>query len=70
MGFYESRMMYFSQELRRYEELEIQVKQLCGYNFECLKELFAMGFTLQPPEAQLTLNQATKLALINNGIKE
>lgn len=60
-----SRAIGLSQELRRYEELEIDVKQLCGYNFECLRELFAMGFTLQPPDYELSLNQITRLTDIN-----
>ena len=66
----EQRVIWLSQELRKYEELELEVKQLCGYNFECLRELFAMGFTLQPPDTQLTLNQITRLVAIKNGIKE
>lgn len=57
------------QDLMRYEKLEIEVKQLCGFNFECLKELFAMGFTLKPPEYELSLNQIIKLAEINKEIK-
>ena len=60
-----SRVIGLSQELQRYEELEIEVKQLCGFNFECLRMLFAMGFTLQPPDTQLTMNQITKLEMMN-----
>lgn len=63
----EYRAVGLSQELRKYEELEFEVKQLCGYNFECLRELFAMGYTLQPPNRELTMNQITKLMIINNG---
>ena len=50
-----------SQQLMRYEKLEIEVKQLCGYSFECLKELFRMGYTLCPPEYELTLSDMVKL---------
>jgi hypothetical protein len=49
-----------SQELMRYEMLEIDVKQLCGFNFECLKELFRMGYTLKPPEYEMTLSEIAK----------
>lgn len=40
--------------VKKYEKLEIEVKQLTGYNFECLKQLFAMGYTLTPPESVTT----------------
>lgn len=46
------------QQLVDYEKLEIEVKQLTGYNFAVLKELFAMGYTLQPPEPTQTLAEA------------
>ena len=36
--------------LRRYEERETKLRQLTGYNIEKLIELFAAGYTLQPPE--------------------
>ena len=62
-----NRVIPISQELRRYEELEIEVKQLCGYNFECLKELFAMGYTLQPPEHEMTMNQAMRIYSMYKG---
>lgn len=56
-----SRVMGLIKEVQRYEKLEIEVKQLCGHNFECLRELFAMGYTLQPPERELTLTEITRL---------
>lgn len=39
------------QQLVDYEKLEIEIKQLTGYNFMTLRELFAMGYTLEPPRA-------------------
>ena len=44
------RALAISEDLRRYEELEIQIKQLTGYNIESLKVLFAKGYTLEPPK--------------------
>lgn len=38
-----------AQELMEYEKLEIAVKQLTGYDFRCLYELFKMGWTLERP---------------------
>lgn len=40
-----------AQELMEYEKLEIAVKQLTGYDFRCLYELFKMGWTLEPPSS-------------------
>lgn len=54
-----------AQELLRYEKLEIQVKELTGYNFECLHELFRMGFTLKAPEYELTSTQIVKIIGVN-----
>ena len=45
----DDRSIALSRELRRYEELEIQIKQLTGFDFENLKELFMRGYTLQEP---------------------
>jgi hypothetical protein len=39
-----------AQELMEYEKLEIAVKQLTGYDFKCLYELFRMGWTLERPK--------------------
>lgn len=39
-----------AQELMEYEELEVKVKQLTGYDFRCLYELFRMGWSLTPPK--------------------
>lgn len=63
------RMEGLSQELLRYEELEIRIKQLTGFNLECLEKLFAMGFTLKPPEYDLTLSidQIANLVDMNQG---
>lgn len=44
------RYFEISRELRKYEELEIEIKQLSGFNLDCLKQLFAMGYTLQSPK--------------------
>lgn len=46
------RIVDLCQELQRYEKLEIEVKQLTGHNFESLRNLFALGYTLQNPTAQ------------------
>ena len=40
-----------AQELMAYEELEIEVKQLTGYDFRCLYELFLSGWTLERPKS-------------------
>ena len=50
-----------AQELIEYEKLEIAVKQLTGYNFKCLYELFRMGYTLKPPDHEMTLTEIAKL---------
>ena len=54
-----------SDELRKYHELEIQVKQLTGYNFKCLLEMFKSGFTLKPPEYELSMNQVLTICEAN-----
>lgn len=46
-----------AQELMEYEKLEIAVKQLTGYDFRCLYELFREGWTLERP------SKATDLSL-------
>ena len=48
--------------LVKYEELEMEIKQLTGFNLKQLKALFAMGFTLKRPEYDLSINQLTTLA--------
>lgn len=58
MGKYD---LSIAQELRKYEELEIAVKQLTGYNFECLYKLFCMGWTLTEPETPVSMNQLLDL---------
>ena len=62
MFYYKDRALELSKELRYYEELEIDIKQLTGYNFAALRELFTAGWTLQPPAAQPTL---TKMLTMN-----
>lgn len=52
------RAIVLGKELRRYEELENQFKQITGYNFEALMKLVAMGWTLEPPKEQPTLLEA------------
>lgn len=47
---YIDRCIELGQELQKYEKLEIEVKQLTGYNFEALRYLFAKGYTLEPPK--------------------
>lgn len=39
-----------AQELMEYEKLEVAVKQLTGYDFRCLYELFRMGWSIEPPK--------------------
>lgn len=39
-----------SKTIRHYDELETQIRQLTGYNLETLKQLFAAGYTLTPPD--------------------
>ena len=65
MFYFRDRAIQLSQELREYEELEIQVKQLTGFNFKALFELFKMGYTLEPPEYELSMNQITRIAEVN-----
>lgn len=36
--------------LLRYEQLEYETKELSGYNLYELRYMFAMGFTLKPPD--------------------
>ena len=45
-----------AQELMEYEKLEIAVKQLTGYDFKCLYELFRMGWTLERPKKATDLS--------------
>lgn len=45
-----NRYFAVSKQLRQYEELEIEVKQLIGMDFKCLKVLLAQGWTLNPPK--------------------
>lgn len=45
-----------AQELMEYEELEIAVKQLTGYDFRCLYELFRKGWTLERPSKPTDLS--------------
>lgn len=44
--------------LQKYEELELEIKQLTGKDLKCLKVLFAQGWTLEPPKKQPTLLEA------------
>ena len=49
--------------LRKYEELEIEIKKLTGKDFACLKALFASGWTLEPPKkSNLLLAEMAALA--------
>lgn len=51
------------QQLVDYEKLEIEVKQFSGYDFTVLRELFAKGYTLTPPEPKkILLAEAVELA--------
>ena len=43
-----------SRQVRYYDELETQIRQLSGYNFETLEKLFAAGYTLTPPDYSST----------------
>lgn len=45
------RYLDLTKQLVEYEKLEIEVKQLSGYNFTVLRELFAKGYTLEPPKS-------------------
>lgn len=45
-----------TQELMEYEKLEVAVKQLTGYDFRCLYELFQMGWHLEPPKSASDLS--------------
>lgn len=51
-----------AQELMEYEKLEIAVKQLIGYDFKCLYELFKMGWTLEPPSNACDASARASLA--------
>ena len=44
------RIKQLTQTIRRYQELEIKVKHLTGFDFETLKDLFAMGYCLTAPK--------------------
>ena len=48
------------QQLVDYEALEIEIQQLTGYNFVALQELFAMGYTLEPPRARIAFDYDEK----------
>ena len=61
MAISEERYLSLSRELRKYEELEIQIKQITGFNIECLKQLFAMGYTLKSPDHEPTLTEVAKM---------
>lgn len=55
------RIVDICQELQRYEKLEIEVKQLTGHNFESLRNLFLLGYTLQHPTAtELTFREIAR----------
>ena len=58
---------YLHEELMRYEKLEIEIKQLTGFNFDTLRTLFAMGYTLKPPE---TATEAYLMSNLYRSIKE
>ena len=56
------RIVDISRELQRYEKLEIEIKQLCGHIFESLRNLFAMGYTIEPHTALgLTFSEIARL---------
>ena len=44
-----------AKQLVDYEKLEIEVKQLTGYNFTALKELFMRGYTIEPPKSNKSI---------------
>ena len=47
--------------LIEYEKLEIDVKQLTGFDFKCLRDLFAKGYTLTPPKPPMPLSEMAEL---------
>lgn len=47
--------------LVEYEKLEMEIKQLTGFNLKQLRTLFAMGVTLKRPEYDLSPNQLATL---------
>lgn len=47
--------------LVEYEKIEMEIKQLTGFNLKQLRALFAMGVTLKRPEYDLSLNQLMTL---------
>ena len=40
--------------LQKYEELELEIKQLTGKDLTCLAILFAQGWTLEPPRKSVS----------------
>lgn len=47
--------------LDKYVRLDCEIQQLTGYTIESLRDLFAMGYTLQRPEYEMTLTELAKI---------
>ena len=62
---FDRRYKTISETLMEYEKLEIEVKQLTGFNFETLKMLFAAGWTLVPPKYE-SLEGLTTLHVVSD----
>ena len=55
-----------AQELIEYEKLEVSVKQITGYDFKCLLKLFSMGYTLKPPDREISMSEILELVKEEN----
>ncbi len=54
VAFY-SRQPNDAEVVRRYDEMDIKMRQLTGFYIEDLIDLFAAGYTLEPPRPQQSL---------------
>lgn len=51
---------YVQDSIRSYQELEMEIIQLTGFNFITLRNLFASGYTLFPPKNDSSLSELGK----------
>ena len=47
--------------LRKFEEMNHRLIKVSGYDTEKLIELFAAGYTLEPPKPEMTLSELAKI---------
>jgi hypothetical protein len=49
-----------TETIRAYDEMNAKLKQLTGYDMKKLLELFAAGYTLEPPKPQRSLQETLR----------